>query len=61
VRSAPCPTCRRETAWQDNRFRPFCSDRCRVLDLGAWASEKYRIAGDPVPEQTPPAGDDDQD
>jgi endogenous inhibitor of DNA gyrase (YacG/DUF329 family) len=26
-----------------NRYRPFCSERCRVIDLGAWASESYRI------------------
>lgn len=32
-------------------FRPFCSERCRLIDLGAWASESYRI-----PEQTPPDG-----
>ena len=60
MRSAPCPTCRRQTAWQNNAYRPFCSDRCRVLDLANWASEKYRFAGDPVPE-TWPAGEDDQD
>ena len=48
------------TRWDDNPYRPFCSDRCRVLDLAAWASEKYRIAGDPVPEQPLP-GEDEQD
>ena len=60
MRSAKCPRCRRITSWKDNPYRPFCSDRCRVLDLAAWASEKYRIAGDPVPEQ-PLAGEDEQD
>lgn len=44
-----CPTCRKETDYSaDNPFRPFCSDRCKVLDLGAWADEKYRV---PVSEQ----------
>ena len=38
-----CPQCRRPTAWEDNPFRPFCSERCRLLDLGAWADESYRI------------------
>ncbi|RJQ44665.1 MAG: DNA gyrase inhibitor YacG [Nitrospiraceae bacterium] len=38
-----CPTCRQWTEWQDNHFRPFCSERCKLIDLGAWASEKYRI------------------
>ncbi|MBX3278260.1 MAG: DNA gyrase inhibitor YacG [Acidobacteria bacterium] len=39
-----CPQCRRETEWQDNPWRPFCSERCRIIDLGRWASEDYRIA-----------------
>lgn len=47
----PCPRCRQPSAWQDNPHRPFCSERCRLLDLGAWASESYRIA-EPAPEQT---------
>jgi endogenous inhibitor of DNA gyrase (YacG/DUF329 family) len=33
------------TTWEENPWRPFCSERCKLLDLGAWASEKYRIAG----------------
>jgi hypothetical protein len=43
-----------------NRYRPFCSERCRLIDLGAWASENYRI---PVqdskddPESTPEPGE----
>lgn len=41
-----CPVCRKETAWQDNPFRPFCSERCRLIDLGRWAAEEYRIAGE---------------
>lgn len=40
-----CPTCKTPVEWiEANRFRPFCSDRCRLIDLGAWASEDYRIA-----------------
>lgn len=31
---------------------PFCSERCRLMDLGAWASQKYRIAGSPVNGET---------
>ena len=45
-RTIKCPVCRKETAWEDNPFRPFCSERCRLLDLGKWASENYRIPGD---------------
>ncbi len=45
-RKVKCPICKKETAWQDNPFRPFCSERCRLLDLGKWASENYRIPGE---------------
>jgi endogenous inhibitor of DNA gyrase (YacG/DUF329 family) len=51
VRAVRCPTCRRETPWEGNPHRPFCSDRCRVMDLAAWADERYRIPGDPVPTE----------
>ena len=41
-----CPTCGRKVAFTAaNRWRPFCSRRCKTLDLGAWASESYRISG----------------
>ena len=43
-----CPTCRKPVSWQANPSRPFCSDRCRTIDLGAWADESYRIPGDPT-------------
>lgn len=39
-----CPTCGKQTEFKDtNRFRPFCSERCSTLDLGAWADEQYRV------------------
>jgi len=41
-----CPICRKETTWNNNPFRPFCSERCRLIDLGKWASDGYRIPGD---------------
>jgi endogenous inhibitor of DNA gyrase (YacG/DUF329 family) len=41
-----CPICKKEAAWEGNKFRPFCSERCRLIDLGKWASNEYRIAGD---------------
>jgi endogenous inhibitor of DNA gyrase (YacG/DUF329 family) len=41
-----CPICKKEAAWDNNPFRPFCSERCRIMDLGTWASEGYRIAGE---------------
>lgn len=40
----PCPTCQRQTRFEPaNRWRPFCSERCRQIDLGAWASERFRV------------------
>ncbi len=41
-----CPVCRKETRWEGNQFKPFCSERCRLIDLGKWASGEYRIAGE---------------
>jgi endogenous inhibitor of DNA gyrase (YacG/DUF329 family) len=39
-----CPTCGKKVEWiATNKFRPFCSDRCKQIDLGAWAEEKYTI------------------
>jgi endogenous inhibitor of DNA gyrase (YacG/DUF329 family) len=44
-----CPTCRRPVEWSSNSpYRPFCSDRCRLIDLGAWLSEQHKI-----PDETP--------
>lgn len=52
-RLVPCPTCRRPAVFgEGNPWRPFCSERCRGIDLGAWASEDYR-----VPAQSPPDGE----
>ena len=58
MRTVRCPTCRQETSWEQNPYRPFCSDRCRIVDLAAWADERYRIPGDPVPPEATPAVDD---
>ncbi len=38
-----CPGCGRETEYEGNEFRPFCSERCQLLDLGAWADEEYAL------------------
>jgi uncharacterized protein len=46
VRYVACPACGARVAWlPENRFRPFCSERCKLTDLGAWANEEYRVAG----------------
>ena len=45
-----CPQCGGESLWSaDNKYRPFCSERCKLIDLGAWASESYRV---PVQEES---------
>ena len=54
-----CPTCNRQVEWQGNPFRPFCSERCKLLDLGKWVSEEYRVPGKPVPAEH--SGEDDED
>ena len=46
VHRIKCPTCRKETTWEDNPHRPFCSERCQLIDLGAWTQERYRIPGE---------------
>jgi hypothetical protein len=38
-----CPRCRESTTWQGNEWRPFCSRRCKLIDLGSWISEEYVI------------------
>jgi len=39
-----CPQCGKEVVWNsDSRYRPFCSERCKLIDLGQWATESYRI------------------
>ena len=48
-----CPTCGRELEWTGAPFRPFCSERCRLIDLGAWFSEQRAI-----PDDSAPAGGD---
>ena len=40
-----CPICDRPTAWDGNPWRPFCSERCQLTDLGTWATEQYRVPG----------------
>ena len=39
-----CPTCGKEIEWDTaNPYRPFCSERCKLIDLGKWANEEYRV------------------
>jgi len=50
--SVKCPTCGREIEWATAQSRPFCSERCRLIDLGAWFSEQRAIAGDSAAADT---------
>ena len=38
-----CPRCGREVEYEGNEFRPFCSERCKLIDFGAWADEEYAL------------------
>ena len=50
----PCPRCGAQVAWvPESRFRPFCSERCKLVDLADWASERYRIVGPDRDDDTP--------
>ena len=52
TKQVPCPTCGKAAPWsRENRWRPFCSERCRLIDLGAWFSGGYRM---PADDQSPP-------
>lgn len=56
-----CPVCKNITTWEENPFRPFCSERCKLIDLGAWASDEYRITGKPVDETDQAGQEEDED
>lgn len=55
-REVKCPTCGASVVWgPQSPHRPFCSDRCRLIDLGAWASDVYRVEGEtPLDNETDP-------
>jgi len=54
ILQVPCPTCQRRTAYApSNPWRPFCSERCRSIDLGAWASERFRVPVGTDPDRDP--------
>jgi endogenous inhibitor of DNA gyrase (YacG/DUF329 family) len=57
ARTVRCPACSGPSRYApDNPYRPFCCERCRNLDLGAWASEEFRVPSAP-PLEPPPPGD----
>lgn len=55
-RIVACPVCKKDAVFgPENTFRPFCSERCHLIDLGDWAEERHRI-----PDTTPPDLDETQ-
>jgi endogenous inhibitor of DNA gyrase (YacG/DUF329 family) len=59
VPSGRCPICRQDVGAADPKYRPFCSERCQLVDFSHWTSERYRFPGEPVPTADP-ANDDDE-
>jgi len=58
VKTVPCPRCGGPSAFSaENKSRPFCSERCKLIDLGDWASERFRV---PVEEEKKEPGEDTQ-
>ena len=51
-----CPICKKSVeGGQANPHRPFCSERCQMIDLGTWAGEGYRVAGSKTEDREHPA------
>ncbi|MFZ0959717.1 MAG: DNA gyrase inhibitor YacG [Terriglobia bacterium] len=46
-----CPICKQSVAWEGNPFRPFCSERCKLIDLDNWFDGRYRIPARLDPDQ----------
>ena len=40
-----CPTCSKKFSYYESKFRPFCGERCKMVDMGKWFEESYSIAG----------------
>jgi len=48
---ARCPRCGTVIHWERNAYRPFCSQQCKLIDLGKWIDEEYRLIGDDSPSR----------
>ncbi|MBU3847580.1 MAG: DNA gyrase inhibitor YacG [Candidatus Acinetobacter avistercoris] len=53
-RTFPCPRCGNPSKWAENEFKPFCSERCKMIDLGAWASDQYTLPTEDSPQSEDP-------
>jgi len=56
-RTVKCPTCRKKGNWFEGKYGPFCSRRCRLVDLGKWLGEENRISEPLRPEHFNPHGE----
>ena len=57
-----CPQCGRPVPWSaESTYRPFCSDRCRLVDLGAWLTEEHRIPDDSLESSEMPSAPSSED
>ncbi len=54
LKNIKCPICRKPVNWEENPYRPFCSERCRTIDLGAWVGEEYHIPDKKTPVNEEP-------
>ncbi|MGH7267291.1 MAG: DNA gyrase inhibitor YacG [Candidatus Rokuibacteriota bacterium] len=57
-RRPPCPNCGKPADRDGNPARPFCSTTCKLIDLGGWLDERFRIPEAETPRDTPPEADD---
>jgi endogenous inhibitor of DNA gyrase (YacG/DUF329 family) len=59
VKEVPCPRCGKKSPFTpENAWRPFCSERCKLIDLGAWADESYRVPDSSAPLEDEEGGSD---
>jgi endogenous inhibitor of DNA gyrase (YacG/DUF329 family) len=57
VTEVKCPACATPVVWiETSRWRPFCSERCKTIDLGAWAANRHVIAGNPLEQPLEASG-----
>jgi len=61
-KTVKCPTCKKPVEWKpENAYRPFCSERCKLIDLGAWADESHRIHDNSAQDFTEPTSQQDNE
>jgi endogenous inhibitor of DNA gyrase (YacG/DUF329 family) len=59
-KSRPCPYCKKRVQFEDNKWWPFCSERCKIIDLGHWAMGTYKIPGEKILSKSTKEGEGDE-